>query len=369
MKFQNPFELFNNNLDKSKKNIEPFDDYEDKAYDIKEDTEDLIDATEDSLKETGGKIEKFEHNYGIGFFILVLITVFVCQICSYGLSFLTTKKSSVEIMENVNKNQFWSINSVICMCIINLAFLWGFLCLYINAIFGVNLNPTKNRNLINLFFIVSILTGVLLLGSHILFLICPSFIEIFENTIGYSFLNMGWDINIGSKDKVTLSEAFSGNLKSRTFPGQLGLGFLITNFKISSEFNNTFLNFIQDVVSDNKNDDGEPINDISIFSDLEGKGAITMDEELKKLINEKKRDERRQNSDDPSYIYDFTSDKTLIPKDHPDATKLEATKNAIEEFKTNTFKLTLAKHLIGNFCWSYFISVIIFVGSMNAFIT
>ena len=29
MKFQNPFELFNNNLDKSKKNIEPFDDYED----------------------------------------------------------------------------------------------------------------------------------------------------------------------------------------------------------------------------------------------------------------------------------------------------------------------------------------------------
>ena len=48
---------------------------------------------------------------------------------------------------------------------------------------------------------------------------------------------------------------------------------------------------------------------------------------------------------------------------------LKSREDEINELKEEIFELTVAKHTVGSFCWSYFISVIVFVGSINAFIT
>lgn len=364
MKFQNPFELFNNYLDKSKNNIEPFDN---EIEDVNNEIQDGLKGYAEEVNKIG--IPKKEFDYGIGFMIIILIVVFVIQLISYGLS------SEGIFMTNVLENPTWSFPSVIFICFLNFAMITLVLAFVTWLKFGIPMLPWQGLNYYNLMFIVFILTSVLLLGSHILFIFFPGFIEIFENTIGYSLISLGAVSSQITPTGKSLSAVFGDRLKIKALPGfNIGLEFLITYFTLS-KFSESFLSFIHDVLSDGKNQNGDDVTSISEFSDFEFKNEFDMPTEFLDLINETKRqfNENETNTE----IFDFLNPKhldpslTIIPK----SKGIEQEKNIniyidkIDKFKKDLFELTLAKYRIGSFCWSYFISVIIFIGSMNAFIT
>lgn len=364
MKFQNPFELFNNYLDKSKNNIEPFDN---EIEDVNNEIQDGLKGYAEEVNKIG--IPKKEFDYGIGFMIIILIVVFVIQLISYGLS------SEGIFMTNVLENPTWSFPSVIFICFLNFAMITLVLAFVTWLKFGIPMLPWQGLNYYNLMFIVFILTSVLLLGSHILFIFFPGFIEIFENTIGYSLISLGAVSSQITPTGKSLSAVFGDRLKIKALPGfNIGLEFLITYFTLS-KFSESFLSFIHDVLSDGKNQKGGDVTSISEFSDFEFKNEFDMPTEFLDLINETKRqfNENETNTE----IFDFLNPKhldpslTIIPK----SKGIEQEKNIniyidkIDKFKKDLFELTLAKYRIGSFCWSYFISVIIFIGSMNAFIT
>ena len=333
MKFQNPFELFNNNLDKS--NIESFEN-----------------DTDNNDNNDNPAIKKKEFDYGIGFMIIILVTVFIIQICSYGITYFTTFESTKERIEKL-KNPFWNVPYTISMVFFNFIFLFVSILLTINLKFGINVNPARNNNLVNLLLIVFILCSVLLLGSHILFTVFPSFIEIFENTIGYAVIGSPL---FKTKRKSSLNDVFS-KFKTKIFSNSfnINLSFLITLFTLS-EFSRSFQIFIQDILSNDE------VNDISQFSDIELSDPLP--ESFINSINLRK---ANQIQNDPSgEPYDFTSDLDLLNNTNKD---VQNSFVKINELKEEIFELTVAKHTVGSFCWSYFISVIVFVGSINAFIT
>lgn len=344
MKFQNPFDLFNNYLDKSKNNIEPFDN----------EIEDVSNKNEDEEK------SKKKFDYGIGFMILILSFLFVFQFCIYALV-IKIGGNTTEKMEKILKDPFWNFPYIIGICFFNFIVLFLFSLPIMALKFGIKLSPFKGLNFYNLMFIVFILTSILLLGSHILFVFFPSFIEIFENTIGYSIISLAVFGTFIKTTKPSLTAVFGDRLKVKAFSSfNIGLEFLITYFTLS-KFSESFLSFIQDVLSDGKNNNGEPVNSISQFSDFEllSRDEANVSADFINLINKRKREKENTNQNEP---YDFTTDDTL--KDH-----YNDDLNKINVFKKELFQYTLAKHTIGSFCWSYFISVIIFVGSINAFIT
>ena len=223
--------------------------------------------------------------------------------------------------------------------------------------------PWQSLNFYNLMFIVFILTLVLLLGSHILFIFFPSFIEIFENTIGYGEINLGIASSQLTTSRTTLSGVFGNRLKIKALPNfNIGLEFLITYFTLS-KFSESFQSFIQDILSNGKNDVGEEVSSISQFSDFELKKEFGISDEFIKAINERKIENNKDPNKPP---YDFMKDQNL--KDLYNRKFVNDFEN-LEKFRNDLFELTLAKYRIGSFCWSYFISTIIFIASINAFIT
>lgn len=353
MKFQNPFELFNNNLDKSKNNIEPFDN----------DNDNEIKDGANLVKDKDDEKSKKEFDYGIGFMILILVWVFFLTTGVAYAGSLGVDNSGADKMMKILDNPTWSFPFVLCMCLITfgLLFIWTLVFLFLKFEIPV----MQGSNIINVMFIVFILTSVLLLGSHILFIFFPSFIEIFENTIGYYIISLGIASSQLTTSQKTLSEVFGDRLKVKALPGfKIGLEFLITYFTLS-KFSESFQSFIQDVLSDGTKTDAQgkeiKITSISDFSDFELRKDFGISPEFIKAINERK---SQTNPNGPPY--DFMTDKGLLNHENQD---IRNTFEKINDFKKDLFELTLAKYRIGSFCWSYFISVIIFIGSMNAFIT
>lgn len=355
MKFQNPFELFNNNLDKSKNNIEPFDN--DNDNEIKDGAKLVKDKDDEKSKK--------EFDYGIGFMILILLLIFLITGVAYAGSLEINNMRGADKMMKILDNPTWSFPFVLSMCLITfgLLFFWTLVFLFLKFEIPV----MQGSNIINVMFIVFILTSVLLLGSHILFIFFPSFIEIFENTIGYYIISLGIASSQLTTRQKTLSEVFGDRLRVKALPGfNIGLEFLITYFTLS-KFSESFQSFIQDVLSDGTKRDAQgkeiKITSISDFSDFEFNTGFEINPELIKEINIRK---SQPNSNDTPY--DFMTDEDLRDEGR-EPVSFAADLKKIDDFKKDLFELTLAKYRIGSFCWSYFISVIIFIGSMNAFIT
>ena len=123
MKFQNPFDLFNNYLDKSKNNIEPFDnEIEDVSNEIKDGLKGY--AAEENKDD---EKTKKEFDYGIGFMIIILVTVFIIQCIAYFFSLKIEKKRGADEMIKILDNPTWSFPFFVSMCFDFLfSFFWLF---------------------------------------------------------------------------------------------------------------------------------------------------------------------------------------------------------------------------------------------------
>lgn len=336
MKFPNPFELFNKDpLDKTiKENLENegstepvnltevADYYETEAPSVS------IPINSESIDEInqklGNKLSSYtqrfkapENKFWILFSAVIMISF--SNLLMYYYAFyplLRTKdernsKNQLYVEENIKntENSTWPFEyglKILCS-------LYGFF--YLILIFTMKF-AFKKEDWLNTF-IVSVILYFIIVGFTIALLMIPSFVEIFENTVGFAVLNAG----------VEVDELFNKNFKSRIFPAfNIDLSFLFTLFQICS-FSESYEKFAVEVCRNNKQS-----QDISVFYDIKYKNV----------------DENNE-----------TIDYNDVKKYYSDIDY---------NIRLKLFELISKKYVVGHFTWTFFATMITFFASINALI-
>ena len=219
-----------------------------------------------------------------------------------------------KLMKDTQASNLWSMMPSIKL----LASLYPMLYLMIIMILdtiggGVNGKDAKNT------FIVSLFLFLIIVGSTLALCIIPSFVEIFENSIGYNMLSSNY---FSTK---TLFQNFS----PRIFPNfGINMTFLFTLFTIC-DFEKTFKQFAIEITKKNSQQQKD-----DIFYDVKYP-ANSENEEGRSEIN--------------SYEEAVTK-----------YNKLDAS------IKPELFTLVMKKWIIGHGAWSFFAVVITFFASLKA---
>ena len=212
----------------------------------------------------------------------------------------------------------------------------------------------KIRESVNTWKVFYIISSLIFLGTFTLIGICTSFVEVFENTIGVSFL-----------DKEKLNDVFD-NFKPKVFEeAKIDLTYLVRLFNVKN-FTYYFDNFMKTAILN------ETIEK-STFIDLKYEHVNEYDEKVKKkpnqVVNEVVNDETK------AFLAAFKDvvDKGL--KDAQPASKSlyeshyivsgEEDKYKIGELRQNLFNICLKKFTTGHLTWMYFASLISILASMS----
>ena len=316
-KFPNPFELLNRNLE-NMENIEDSPDTENTAND--EDPSaatDLAGVVQDEAISVGqkGKNSKYvDYIYPLVVVVLTFLGNWFVYSNTFGNFF---KEETInKKMQEVEKSNFWVMNYIVQLFIylyISISIVLFFILYFIFDILDFNY-------LYYTFIIHLVITGFLL----IILALLPSFVEIFENSIGLSMLKL-----IYSRE---IKENVFGKFDTKIFPNSnIDLSFFLTIFS-PGNFKNTFNDFIRfSVYNDNNRE---------IFSDLKYKGFNEVDGSLKPDLDNK--------------LKDFLGDDADKANDAIKDNKMKE----LKDLKNKLFELVIKKYENGHFIWTYFSSII-----------
>jgi len=202
----------------------------------------------------------------------------------------------------------------------------------------------KIRESVNTWKVFYIISSLIFLGTFTLIGICTSFVEVFENTIGVSFL-----------DKKKLNDVFD-NFKTKVFlKADIDLTYLVRLFNVKN-FTYYFDNFMKTAILNetietspfidlkyehvneyDHNKDGDKTNFLAAFKDVVKNGETTTNKELYKPYNPDKNNEGK-----------FVNDTYKIGV-----------------LRQNLFDICLKKFTTGHLTWMYFASLISILASMS----
>lgn len=336
MKFPNPFELFNKDpLDKTiKENLEnegstePVNLTEVKNYyqtDVKSPNVEINTESIDEINQkVGNKLSSYAQRFKAPenkFWILfsAVIMILFSNLLMYYYAFFPLLQSKdkynseneLYVESNISKTLSNTWPFEYGLKILGSLYLLFYLILIFTMKFAFKKEDWKST------FIVSIILYLIIVGFTIALLMIPSFVEIFENTVGFAVLNAG----------VEVDELFNKNFKSRIFPAfNIDLSFLFTLFQICT-FSESYEKFAVEVARNNKQSE-----DVSVFYDIKYKDV----------------DESKETN------------------------TYEQVKENYSELDNNIrlklFELISKKYVIGHFTWTFFATMITFFASINALI-
>ena len=210
----------------------------------------------------------------------------------------------------------------------------------------------KIRESVNTWKVFYIISSLIFLGTFTLIGICTSFVEVFENTIGVSFL-----------DKKKLNDVFD-NFKPKMFPdAKIDLTYLVRLFNVKN-FTYYFDNFMKTAILN------ETI-ETSPFIDLKYEHVNEYDHN--KVVNEETKDTTAflaafKDVVDKGFEKAEEKSKSLYKPYNPDKNKEGKFVNdtyKIGELRQNLFDICLKKFTTGHLTWMYFASLISILASMS----
>lgn len=363
MKFPNPFELFNNEALDKKNIIEGNQGY-DTTHDtvdfnalaedygenidkeqLKKNFDDYIENNDDKIqgrlknlkKDIGSKLNKFRedlerYDYNVGIIIVGIFLILIWNTTFYSITFNSFLKEYDELDKNgelyttknieKTKNPFWLFSYGLKL------FIYLYIGVYLITILFSHLVFRKLKNNELNIFILTLTIYSIVVGITLAFLLIPSVVELFENTIGY---------NIMMSFTNDVKDLFA-NFQSRIFPNfGLDMSFLFTLFQISN-FEESYKKFIVESTKTNKQAEKS-----SVFYDI--------------IYNEIDKDEMKETIENEDIDFNQEYDKVInrFPK-------------IDTEIKSKLFNLVSKKFILGHFTWTLFGTVITMFATLNSII-
>lgn len=235
-----------------------------------------------------------------------------------------------ELKKDFNTTNFWEKfrSKIIVGKFLIFFVLWLFVCFF-NLMFFTTI--FENRKTYDIFYITTICFFGIVGNTFLIIGNIPSLVEIFENTIGYWFLNIPYVFNLNETMRIFKSKNFEN---INIF---IPFNILLTTFSILN------------------------VNDV--FNQIDKK-ISNKTEYYKILYNDNKIINSKNVKADTNMNYDFFMDYTeLLSNDKEKNKNYKFVNNMVHD---NLLGLVLAKNNIGHMVWVYISTVISIMVSMNS---
>jgi hypothetical protein len=271
--------------------------------------------TENTEKNEGSKHEKkLLLPFSIAFFILFILLAFAYFV--YDKYYLYNQLVSIAY----NSTNFWDTfrTKIISGKFSIFLFLWATIVLLNILIYDI---VFQKKDTLNVFKMTTLFVFGILGTTFIIIGNIPSLVEVFENTLGYSVLNLPFLYGLSEKMKVFKSKHFQNS--SYEIPFDI----LITSFDIPS-FNDIYY---------------------SIQKSMDGKLPFASSEQ-----------DKQHNDIDMDFYIDYTQ------KNGGNIVENDISENIDKNIRDDLLQLTLVKNNVGHMTWTYIASVLSILLTMNS---